>query len=295
VNYVADPVNGFRVAGTNIPVASATPSVVLPVAPLPVQDTPEVAAARAEHLAAVEAAKAGDSDAEKRKKREADPITGDYEIPLAPVIIHSAPVTPTASFVHSAAPFAAFHGASLAHRAPVFPVDVPAQLPVFSTPFLAQAHAAAPFLQTSSRFTPVQLPIHSQGPLTTNIAVPSAPLALNQVTAPSSQFHAQDEFGQFSFGYQNINSARVESKDAFGVTHGSYQYVDANGILETVNYVADPVNGFRVAGTNIPVASATPSVVLPVAPLPVEDTPEVAAAKAEHLAAVEAAQAAAEE
>jgi hypothetical protein len=114
-------------------------------------------------------------------------------------------------------------------------------------------------------------------------------------SAPSSQFHAQDEFGQFSFGYQNINSARVESKDAFGVTHGSYQYVDANGILQTVNYVADPINGFRVAGTNIPVAAASPNVVLPIGPLPVEDTPEVAAARAEHLAAVEAAKAASEE
>merc|ERR1712107_685861 len=45
--------------------------------------------------------------------------------------------------------------------------------------------------------------------------VPVAPIA---PVAPSSQFHAQDEFGQFSFGYQNINSARTESKDAFGVT-----------------------------------------------------------------------------
>merc|ERR1711913_201068 len=115
-----------------------------------------------------------------------------------------------------------------------------------------------------------------------------APLA-----APSSQFHAQDEFGQFSFGYENINSAKTETKDAFGVTRGSYQYVDANGILQTVNYIADPVNGFRVAGTNIPVAPAAPNVALPVAPqVPVVETPEVAAARAEHLAAHEEAKAA---
>merc|ERR1711935_897598 len=50
------------------------------------------------------------------------------------------------------------------------------------------------------------------------------------IQAPSSQFHAQDEFGQFSFGYENINSAKTETKDAFGVTRGSYQYIDANGI-----------------------------------------------------------------
>ena len=122
--------------------------------------------------------------------------------------------------------------------------------------------------------------------------VPVAPI----VEPPSSQFHAQDEFGQFSFGYQNIHGAKTETKDAFGVTRGSYQYVDANGVLQTVHYIADDVNGFRVAGTNIPVAPEAAPAALPVAPVapaaaplvaPVapEETPEVAAARAEHLAA----------
>merc|ERR1711862_742279 len=116
--------------------------------------------------------------------------------------------------------------------------------------------------------------------------------------APSSQFHAQDESGQFSFGYQNINSARTESKDAFGVTRGSYQYVDANGVLQTVNYISDDVNGFRVAATNVPVVPSAPAVapVAPaavplVAPVAPAETPEVAAARAEHLAAHAEAQA----
>merc|ERR1711976_845290 len=58
------------------------------------------------------------------------------------------------------------------------------------------------------------------------------------------------------------------------------------------NYVADPVNGFRVAGTNLPVGPAVPateSLAAPVFDLPlpvaVEDTPEVVAAKAEFQAA----------
>merc|ERR1712002_138381 len=117
--------------------------------------------------------------------------------------------------------------------------------------------------------------------------------------APSSQFHAQDEFGQFSFGHAGGPSARTEARNAYGVTTGSYQYIDANGLLQTVNYIADPVNGFRVAGTNLPVAAAAPEVAplaAPVFDLPlpvaVEDTPEVAAAKAE-FAAYDAAAAAA--
>merc|ERR1712002_663433 len=118
--------------------------------------------------------------------------------------------------------------------------------------------------------------------------------------APSSQFHAQDEFGQFSFGHAGGPSARTEARNAYGVTTGSYQYIDANGLLQTVNYIADPVNGFRVAGTNLPVAAAAPEVAplaAPVFDLPlpvaVEDTAEVAAAKAELAAAYEAAAAAA--
>merc|ERR1711874_221018 len=128
-------------------------------------------------------------------------------------------------------------------------------------------------------------------------------------------FHAQDEFGQFSFGHAGGPSARTEARNAYGVTTGSYQYIDANGLLQTVNYVADPVNGFRVAGTNLPVGPAVPVVpeaeplvaptfnpeplVAPVftgvAPEPVQDTPEVAEAKAAHLAALEAAEVAAAE
>merc|ERR1711931_623837 len=112
--------------------------------------------------------------------------------------------------------------------------------------------------------------------------------------APSSQFHAQDEFGQFSFGHAGGPSARTEARNAYGVTTGSYQYIDANGLLQTVNYIADPVNGFRVAGTNLPVAAAAPAVeplAAPVFDLPlpvaVEDTAYDAAAAAAAAAAPE--------
>merc|ERR1712115_146219 len=99
---------------------------------------------------------------------------------------------------------------------------------------------------------------------------------------PSTQFHAQDEFGQFSFGHAGGPLARTEARNAYGVTTGSYQYVDANGLLQTVNYVADPVNGFRVAGTNLPVGPAVPAAApleAPVfnLPVPVAVAPAIAA------------------
>ena len=75
----------------------------------------------------------------------------------------------------------------------------------------------------------------------------------------ATQHHAQTESGEYTYGYSNVNSAKVETKSADGVTHGSYSYVDANGLLQTANYISDPVNGFRVAATNIPVAPVAES------------------------------------
>lgn len=90
-----------------------------------------------------------------------------------------------------------------------------------------------------------------------------------------SQYHSQDTLGQYSYGYNGGNSAKVESKSIDGITRGSYSYVDAEGRLQTVEYTADAVNGFRAAATN-----------LPKAPLgAIADTPEVAQAKAEHFRA----------
>merc|ERR1711997_936049 len=150
-------------------------------------------------------------------------------------------------------------------------------------------------------FFPPQ-PVLAPLPLAPQAFAAPIPAPVAPIVPPSSQFHAQDEFGQFSFGYQNINSARSESKDAFGVTRGSYQYVDANNVVQTVHYTADDINGFRVAATNVPVAPAlvqadlpvapeAPAAVPLVAPVPVVETPEVAAARAEHLAAHEKAKA----
>jgi len=120
-------------------------------------------------------------------------------------------------------------------------------------------------------------------------AVPAAPHA--------QQFHTQDEFGNLAFGYSNPNSARREEGNTWnGVRTGGWSYVDANGVLQHTEYVADGL-GFRVKATNLPVAPVfTPAPLGPlpvapvdtgVAPAPVEDTPEVAAAKAEFAAAFE--------
>ncbi|ROT70717.1 hypothetical protein C7M84_010986 [Penaeus vannamei] len=85
-------------------------------------------------------------------------------------------------------------------------------------------------------------------PITYNVA--AAPLAYNvapfaPVAPIQSQYHAQDEIGQYSFGYAGGPSSRAESRDAFGVVRGSYNYVDSEGKVQTQHYVADAL-GFRV-------------------------------------------------
>lgn len=120
--------------------------------------------------------------------------------------------------------------------------------------------------------------------------IAAAPLAYAAVpiAAPiSSQYHAQDELGQYTYGYASGLSAKAETKTFDGVTRGSYSYVDADGKLQSVEYVSDALNGFRAAASNLPVAPAVPAVPALAVPAPVSDTPEVAEAKAKHLAAVQ--------
>jgi len=71
------------------------------------------------------------------------------------------------------------------------------------------------------------------------IAAPVAEVRAAVPSVTSSQFHAQDEDKNFSFGYSNINSARQESGNALTGVVGSY----SNG-RNTINYVADAY-GYR--------------------------------------------------
>ncbi|ROT85158.1 Cuticle protein 6 [Penaeus vannamei] len=68
----------------------------------------------------------------------------------------------------------------------------------------------------------------------------------SEVTAAGIKEEAYelDEIGQYSFGYAGGASSRAESRDAFGVVRGSYNYVDSEGKIQTQHYVADAL-GFH--------------------------------------------------
>ena len=138
------------------------------------------------------------------------------------------------------------------------PVEVGA-LPVEWVREVPQAAAAAVEVPALPVTEIREIPFVTQEPVApvayaADPVVVPAPAPTVAVAAPvvSSQYHAQDELGQYNYGYSNPNSAKVETKDADGIVRGSYSYIDANGKLQTVQYISD-VFGFRVAATNIPV------------------------------------------
>merc|ERR1711872_757097 len=91
---------------------------------------------------------------------------------------------------------------------------------------------AAPVAQVNTIAAPAVAQVNT-------IAAPVAQVNAAVPSVTSSQFHAQDENKNFSFGYSNINSARQESGNALTGVVGSY----SNG-HNTINYVADAY-GYR--------------------------------------------------
>lgn len=120
----------------------------------------------------------------------------------------------------------------------------------------------------------------------------AAPGAVHTIaTAPiTSQYHSQDDLGRYSYGYSSGLSAKSEIKTLDGITRGAYSYLDAEGKLQSVQYTADAVNGFRATASNMPVApveTRTAPIETRTAPMPVQETPEVAKARADFMVAFE--------
>merc|ERR1712083_969593 len=216
----------------------------------------------------------------------AAPYAAAYAAPVATAVdakfAYGAPVTALNASPLTAGPVAA--APALAATAPI----VGAQYAAAYAPAVSAvpAVAAAPAAYAAA---PVAVAAAPAAYAAAPVAVAAAPLAAPIAGPVSSQFQAQDEFGNLAYGYQNINSAKQEQGNALGGVTGSYTYADEAGV-HTVNYVADDF-GFRVASDNLPVAPVY-NAALPVAPVhaaaPVVDTPEVAEAKAAFFAAFEA-------
>ncbi len=95
--------------------------------------------------------------------------------------------------------------------------------------------------------------IYSAAPGITYPAITYAAAPTIVATPTKTQYHAQDELGQASYGYSHPGQAHAAVRDAFGGVRGSYAYINPNGKEVRVNYVADSVNGFRVESNDLPV------------------------------------------
>ncbi|XP_071537169.1 uncharacterized protein [Panulirus ornatus] len=144
-----------------------------------------------------------------------------------------------------------------------------AQMPWY--PGLYGAYPGMPLMKALAE-EPIELKPMAPLPLTYNMA----PLA--SMAPIHSQYNSRDEFGQYAFGYNGGFNNRAEIRDAFGNVRGSYNYLDADGKVQTQHYVADAL-GYRVQGTNLPEAIAAEYL---------EYAEDVAAARADHMAAHEA-------
>ena len=137
---------------------------------------------------------------------------------------------------------------------PVVPVPVVKSQPI--VPVL-KAQPLAPVVKPQP-ITPIVktqpiVPVVTTADLKPMVKAAIPPVA--PINAPViSQFHAQDELGQYSYGYSGGPSSKIERKNALGVVEGGFSYVDPVGAIQSQSYIADGA-GFRTAGTNIPTAS----------------------------------------
>merc|ERR1712042_266038 len=233
--------------------------------------------------------------------------SAEAQLPIASQFLPTAGLYAAGGYGY-AAPYAAAYAAPVAatavdakfaYGAPVTALNAGpltagpvAAAPAIAAPVATATYAAAPAIAAPVATTTyaAAAPAIATAPVAATYAAAAPVVAAAPVAAPaSSQFQAQDEFGNIAYGYQNINSAKQESGNAYGGVTGSYTYADEAGV-HTVNYVADAL-GFRVAGDNLPVAPVH-AAVAPVNTLaPVVDTPEVVEAKAAFFQAYDAAKA----
>ena len=131
---------------------------------------------------------------------------------------------------------------------PAYAVHLPQvrALPGAFAPVVAAPVAAVPAVKSA----PVEVVAIEAAPAVALAAAPVAAVntvavaAVKAVAAvpavTSSQYHAQDEAGNYKYGYNNINSA----KEAAGNVHDHYEAGYYSTQDRTVQYVADS-NGFR--------------------------------------------------
>merc|ERR1711944_376821 len=222
---------------------------------------------------------------------DAAPAAAPVAVAAAPVTTAAAPVAAAAAAPVVSAAVSAYHAGDVIAPQVQYSYLPYAQNYAYHTPATAVVKAA-PSRPVVSVTHSAPAPVVHSAPVVqaaAPVAYAAAPVHVAPAAVQGSQYHAQDDAGQYSFGYNDGSSVKQEIKTADGVIRGAYSYVDADGIVQSVNYIADAL-GFRVGATNLPVhhvdapveaaapvkaAAAAPVAVAP-APVTVAASPVIA-------------------
>merc|ERR1712130_409521 len=184
---------------------------------------------------------------------DAAPAAAPVAVAAAPVTTAAAPVAAAAAPVVSAA-VSAYHAGDVIAPQVQYSYLPYAQNYAYHTPATAVVKAA-PSRPVVSVTHSAPAPVVHSAPVVqaaAPVTYAAAPVHVTPAAVQGSQYHAQDDAGQYSFGYNDGSSVKQEIKTADGVIRGAYSYVDADGIVQNVNYIADAL-GFRVGATTLPV------------------------------------------
>ncbi|XP_046427599.1 uncharacterized protein LOC124183311 [Neodiprion fabricii] len=271
VDYTADPVNGFNAVVHKEPAGVAVKTVAAPVVAkyaAPVAHAPLAYAAPVAHAPLSYAAPAA------------------HVTYAAPAVAHAAPLSysayaaPTAH-VSYAAPAYAYHGRGLAlkNSGSIRRYKRPTTtLSCISNPADDTAAMAFKFVALFALVAAANAGVLAPAPLAYHAApayahaVPaygyaSAPLAKAVVAKTVDADY--DAHPQYSYAYDvqdsitGDNKQQHETRDG-DVVQGSYSLIESDGTRRTVDYTADPVNGFNAVVHKEPAGVAVKTVAAPV-------------------------------
>lgn len=184
------------------------------------------------------------------------------------VVVAAVAAAANAGHVQVAAPLVAAP-APLAYTAAGAPFAYAAPSPYFARQVASPFAYSAPLVAANAQYAypaAYSAPVVQAAPVVARaaklVAAAPAPLvhAAPLVAAANTEF--ADAYPQYSYAY-NVQDAltgdsktQEESRDG-DVVKGSYSLIEPDGSRRTVNYYADPINGFNaVVQKDVPVAAA---------------------------------------
>ncbi|XP_014218017.1 uncharacterized protein LOC106646494, partial [Copidosoma floridanum] len=236
VSYTADAEKGFQVHASNMPGRDNLS---------PVEDTPEVALAKRRHLDQLHRVESWQNQQQpwlqrqyhhqQQQQPEQDNYNHEAEQPVSRSQKSRSPFLLSSEEARSIPPAPRPSNAIVAESAAAGGASGPSNADV----------------EFPRRFTATSASAHHHYQLIPTAA--ALPLVMPLPLIHSSMRHSQDSLGQYEYSYTGDTSAKTESRSLDGTTRGAYSYIDANGLLQQVHYIADR-DGFRVLATNLPEA-----------------------------------------